>query len=262
MEKEEIKNTRFKLIVAYDGTVYHGWQYQPGVATIEGELSRALQDLFAKETVIIGGSRTDAGVHALGNIAVFDAITPIPGTQIAFALNRRLPPDIRVQHSEAVADDFHPRRTASRKTYEYRIWNTALPLPTKRLYHHFTHQQLDIGLMKAGAGYLLGEHDFTSFAAAGGIADANALVNNTRIIYSVEVAAFDREIIITLTGSGFLYNMVRIIIGTLMEIGRGKYPPAEIEKIIAVRDRRFAGPTAPACGLTLIGWEFIEEERK
>jgi len=124
--------TRIKLTVAYDGTNYHGWQFQPNAVTIEGELKRAITELLNEEVTVIGASRTDTGVHALCNISVFDTTTPIPAGKLAFALNQRLPEDIRIQKSEAVDADFHPRRVESRKTYQYRIWNASITLPTKR----------------------------------------------------------------------------------------------------------------------------------
>lgn len=158
---------RIKLTVAYDGTAYHGWQLQPNVLTIEGELNHALSALLGEKIAVIGASRTDSGVHALGNIAVFDTATPIPAEKISYALNRCLPADIRIQKSEAVRADFHPRHVESHKTYEYRLWNADFPSPTKRLYHYFTYRLLNPDKMQEAADYLVGEHDFVSFCAAG-----------------------------------------------------------------------------------------------
>ena len=135
---------RIKMTVAYDGTAYHGWQIQPGVPTIEGELNHALSGLLQEDIQVIGASRTDSGVHALCNVAVFDTDARIPGEKISYALNQRLPEDIRIQKSEETAKDFHPRHCKSRKTYEYRILNRQFPLPTRRLYAYFTYVPLDL----------------------------------------------------------------------------------------------------------------------
>lgn len=243
---------RIMLTVAYDGTNYHGWQVQPNGETIEGVLNRRLFELLGEKIEVIGASRTDAGVHAMGNLAVFDTDSRIPADKIAYALNQRLPEDIRIQKSEEVAADFHPRRCDSRKTYEYRIYCAAFPMPTKRLYAHFTYVPMNVDLMSQGAAYLVGEHDFKSFCSA------EAQVETTvRRIDEIKISEEGREIVIRVTGGGFLYNMVRIIAGTLMEVGKGRLAPQEVEKILAAKDRQAAGPTAPACGLTLVGYEIL-----
>ncbi|MCL2050406.1 MAG: tRNA pseudouridine(38-40) synthase TruA [Lachnospiraceae bacterium] len=254
---------RVKLTVAYDGTAYHGWQFQPQVPTVEGELKRAITELFEEEVVIIGASRTDTGVHALCNVSVFDITTPIPIPKIANALNQRLPEDIRILSSEAVAADFHPRRAKSLKTYQYHILNADFPMPTKRLYQYFTYQYLDVEKMQEAADYLLGEHDFASFCTASPKSRGAALKTTVRTIYEIKVSANKMnegaEIIITVTGNGFLYNMVRIIAGTLIEVGAGRFSPERVAKILAAKERRQAGPTAPAKGLTLVKYEYLPE---
>lgn len=242
---------RVLLVVAYDGTAYNGWQLQPGTPTIEGELNKALSSLLGEEIRVIGASRTDSGVHALCNIAVFDTNARIPAEKISYALNQRLPEGIRIQKSLEVAEDFHPRHCNSKKTYEYRILNREFPLPTKRLYAHFTYVPLDVELMRMGAKYLVGEHDFKSFCATAAVVETT-----TRTITDIGVEKDGDEIVIRVTGTGFLYNMVRIIAGTLMEIGRGNYPPQKVQEILAAKDRQAAGPTAPANGLTLVKYEF------
>lgn len=242
---------RIKLVVAYDGTFYHGWQVQPGVPTIEGELNCALSALLQEEIQVIGASRTDAGVHALCNVAVFDTNTPIPAEKISYALNQRLPEDIRIQDSVEVAGDFHPRHCSSRKTYEYRILNAPFPLPTKRLYAHFTYVPLDVEKMKQAAVCLTGEHDFKSFCSAAAVVESTV-----RTIYYLTVEKVGDEIVIQVCGNGFLYNMVRIIAGTLMEAGHGNIQPEQIKEILKSQQRQMAGPTAPACGLTLVRYEF------
>ena len=242
---------RVLLVVAYDGTAYNGWQLQPGTPTIEGELNKALSSLLGEEIQVIGASRTDSGVHALCNVAVFDTNARIPAEKISYALNQRLPEGIRIQKSLEVAEDFHPRHCNSKKTYEYRILNREFPLPTKRLYAHFTYVPLDVELMRMGAKYLVGEHDFKSFCATAAVVETTI-----RTITDIGVEKDGDEIVIRVSGTGFLYNMVRIIAGTLMEIGRGNYPPQKVQEILAAKDRQAAGPTAPANGLTLVKYEF------
>jgi tRNA pseudouridine38-40 synthase len=242
---------RIKLTVAYDGTAYHGWQYQPGVPTIEGELNNGLSRLFHEEITVIGASRTDTGVHALGNVAVFDTACGIPADKVSYALNRLLPEDIRIRHSEEVEPDFHPRKQSTRKTYEYRILNEDFAQPLERLYSHFVYVPLDVEKMQQAADCLVGEHDFQSFCAAGSSARTTV-----RRIYSLEVEKKGSLITIRVTGNGFLYNMVRIIAGTLIEVGKGRYSPARVEEMLAAKDRAKAGPTAPARGLILVNYIF------
>lgn len=243
---------RVRLVVAYDGTNYHGWQMQNNGNTIENELNKALSELLNEKIEVIGASRTDAGVHAMGNIAVFDTDSRIPADKISYALNQRLPEDIRIQNSEEVDSDWHPRRCNSRKTYEYRIYCGRFPMPVKRLYSYFTYREPDVVRMQEAAAYLVGEHDFKSFCQTGA-----QVASTVRTIYSAEVEEQGTDIVIRICGNGFLYNMVRIIAGTLMEIGQGRRDPMEINDILAACDRQAAGPTAPACGLTLIKYEFV-----
>lgn len=246
---------RIRLTVAYDGTNYHGWQVQPGVTTIESVLNDALTDLFQEKIAVIGASRTDSGVHARGNIAVFDTDRPMAADRICFALNQRLPEDIRVQESREVPLDWHPRKRRCVKTYEYRILNRRMELPDQRLYTYFYYYNLDLERMRKGASYLVGEHDFKSFCSA-----KTQVEDTVRRIYSLDITR-SREDVVTLriTGSGFLYNMVRIIAGTLLDVGNGHLEPEKVEEILESRDRRNAGPTAPAKGLTLMGMEYEDE---
>lgn len=244
---------RVKLEIAYDGTNYCGWQLQPGQPTIEAALNKALSELLGEEIIVIGASRTDSGVHAYGNVAVFDTTSAIPADKICLAVNQRLPEDIRVQTSEEVSPEFHPRKTVSRKTYEYRIYNRRIVLPTQRLYVNHIYYELDVALMQKAAEYLVGEHDFKSFCSV-----KTQVLDTVRTIYQLEVSKNVDIITISVTGSGFLYNMVRIIAGTLIEIGRGAYPPERIKDILKGCDRSLAGPTALPQGLTLIGIEYPE----
>lgn len=238
---------RVKLVVAYDGTNYHGWQVQDNGITIEEVLNRTISELVQEDIKVIGASRTDAGVHACGNVAVFDTESRIPGDKFSFALNQRLPEDIRIQESCEVDADFHPRYADTVKTYEYNILNRRFELPSKRLYAAFCYYPMDIERMNQAAAYLVGEHDFKSFCSAG------AQVQTTvRTIYAVNVTKEDDMVHIKITGNGFLYNMVRIIAGTLMQVGTGLMEPEQVKEILEARDRSKAGPTAVAKGLTLV----------
>ena len=300
---------RILLSVAYDGTDYAGFQAQKsGVPTIEGELNRALTELTGVPVEVIGASRTDSGVHARCNLAVFDTESRIPPEKFAHAINVRLPDQICVQTSMEVPADFHPRRCSTVKTYEYRIWNAQMPDPMRRLYTYFSRYRFDIDKMREAAAYLVGEHDFKSFCSTYTSAKTTvrevlavdveeilpgyetalpgseiALTGSEIALTGSEIALTDsenvsdshsdagpgsdsvssaarmpREIVIRVTGRGFLYNMVRIIAGTLMEVGRGAKTPDQIPDILNACDRRAAGPTAPACGLTLVRYEILE----
>ena len=268
------------LTVAYDGTDYCGWQIQPDEETIEGVLDRELSRLLGEKIRVIGASRTDAGVHAEGAVAVFDTDSKIPGDKFSYALNQSLPDDIVIRRSKEVAADFHPRKTECRKTYRYSIWHDEFPLPTLSRYTDWVHYPLDPEPMREAAKHFVGEHDFAAFCSAA--TDAQSTV---RTIYDMRIETSWREgggietgagrcgenvrdgickggrkyhgrIDIYVTGNGFLYNMVRIIAGTLIDVGEGRTKPEDIPGIIASCDRSRAGDTAPAKGLTLIGYKF------
>ena len=241
-----------KLVVAYEGTNYCGWQIQPNGITIEQVLNETLSSLLGEEITVTGASRTDAGVHSLGNVAVFETHTKMPAEKISFALNQRLPEDIVVQESCQVPEDFHPRFSKSRKTYEYRILNCRFHQPLERRTSYFYHYPLDVSAMQKAAAYLVGEHDFTSFASVH--AQTNTYV---RMIYALDVVREGDMIRIRVQGNGFLYKMVRIIAGTLIQVGAGIKKPEDMESILAGKDRELAGPTAPAHGLTMIGLEYL-----
>lgn len=243
---------RIKLVVAYDGTDYCGFQVQNNGPTIEGELNKVLSDLFKEDIRVIGASRTDSGVHAYCNVAVFDTTARMPAEKMIYAINQRLPEDIRVQSSCEVACDFHPRHTDTRKTYEYHIYNAEVQNPMKRRFALWDYHKLDIAKMKEAASYLVGEHDFKSFCSAD-----SQVESTVRTIYRLEVLQSGEDITISVCGNGFLYNMVRIIAGTLLEVGRGKIEPNAMENILNALDRQAAGPTAPAHGLTLVEYEFL-----
>ena len=243
---------RVCLIVAYDGTNYHGWQAQPNAITIEQILNEKLSELLKEDIEVIGASRTDAGVHAEGNVAVFDTETPIPPEKISYALNRMLPEDIVIQESFQVEDDFHPRKCDSIKTYEYRILNRNFNLPVKgRNSYHF-HRKLDIDKMREAAAYFVGRHDFKNFCSS-----HTQAKSTIRIIYSFDIEEENDEIVLTVSSNGFLYNMVRMLTGTLLDVGTGKMSPDRIPELLAARDRVHSPNTAPARGLTLLEIEYL-----
>ncbi len=244
---------RIKMVISYDGTNYCGWQEQPNGITIEEVLNRELSAFLNEDIHVIGASRTDSGVHALGNIAVFDTETRIPADKLCFALNQRLPEDIVIQSSCEVERDYHPRKRNTIKTYEYRILNRTFPIPALRFNTHFVYMPLDVLKMQKAAEYLAGEHDFVSFCST-----RNQAEDTIRTLYEVSVHKENDVITIRLSGNGFLYNMVRIIAGTLMKVGLGVYPPEHVEEILLACNRDVAGPKAPARGLTLM--EIKEQE--
>lgn len=238
---------RVKLEIAYDGTNYCGWQIQPNGITIEEVVNRHLSKLLNEDIAVIGASRTDSGVHALANVAVFDTNTNIPGEKISFALNQRLPEDIRIQLSEEVDTNFHPRHCNSIKTYEYKILNRKFPIPTERLYSYFMYMKLDVEKMRQAARYIVGEHDFKSFCSG-----RTQVLDTVRTVYNLDILKEGDMINIRISGNGFLYNMVRIIVGTLVKTGLLVYPPEYVKEILDAKDRGKAGPKAPARGLTLV----------
>ena len=245
---------RFKLVVAYDGTTYCGYQYQPGLPTIEGCVNTALSELLGKEIVTIGASRTDAGVHAYGNVAVFDSDTTIPAEKLSLALNTKLADDIRIMESSEVAADFHPRKNVIDKTYEYHINTAKIVFPTDRMYSYNVKHNLDIESMRKAAKFIEGRHDFTSFCSA-----KTDKEDKVRTVFKIDIEETSRSgLIIRVRGDGFLYNMVRIIAGTLVKVGEGKISPDEIPSIIERKDRGHLGTTLPAKGLFLMGIMYKE----
>ena len=319
-----------KLVVAYDGTNYSGWQIQPNAVTIEQLLDKAINSLTGENIHVTGASRTDAGVHAMGNVAVFKTNSTIPGRRWAYAINRFLPDDIVVQASWEVEKNFHPRHCNTVKTYEYKILNTPFPFPKERNYSWHVSHDLNINNMKEAAQILIGEHDFKSFCCV-----RTQTESTVRHIYSIEIIKeniynknisekfsnkynndnikkngdnnkncldmkasdnmsglsdkiFDKNyscddklqnnnvsaanradnisngsyITIRIKGNGFLYNMVRIIAGTLMQVGRGQLTPAAVQNMLLSKDRCSAGQTAPPQGLTLMGIDYVDGDDK
>ena len=248
---EESNKKRILLRVAYDGTDFHGWQVQPNARSVEGELNKAIQEITGEEISVIGASRTDAGVHGMGNVAVFDTASPIPADKFMYALNTKLSEDVSVVESREVATDFHPRHCDSIKTYEYRFYVSEVNNPLKRRNAYRIQNRPDIKLMNEAAAYLVGEHDFKSFCSVHTSAETTV-----RKLYSAAVREDGEDIVIRVSGAGFLYNMVRIIAGTLLDVGNKKYEPEHIKAILEGCDRTLAGPTLEPQGLTLISIEF------
>ena len=249
---------RVLLTVAYDGTNYHGWQLQDNGDTIEGELNKSLKKLTGTDISVIGASRTDAGVHALCNRAVFDTDSGIAAERFAEALSTYLPEDIRVTGSVEVDADWHPRKIPTHKTYEYRLDCGRIANPLLHRYAWHVPLIPDVDAMNEAGQLLVGEHDFTSFCSVKG-----TTLTNVRTIYNIEVKDVTdknilsqgrdhREIVIRVTGNGFLYNMVRIIAGTLYEVGRGKLTLKDVRAILEAKDRTKGAVTAPPQGLTLV----------
>lgn len=245
---------RILICVAYDGTDYSGWQYQEGEATIEGELNKALSELCNEEITVIGASRTDAGVHSLSSMAVFDTNSTIPAERFAPALKTKLPEDIAVSFSKEVPLDFHPRHTLTEKTYEYHIWNDGFCPPTKRRYVISEERELDVKAMDTAAKLFIGEHDFKSFCSVHTTAETTV-----RNLTDAKVYRDGSEVIISVSGNGFLYNMVRIIAGTLLQVGVGTRSVDEVKMMLDACDRTKSGPTAPAKGLILKDFKFLQE---
>lgn len=233
--------------IAYDGSNYYGWQRQNGFVSVQQRVEEALYSLLGQKINIRGSSRTDTGVHAIAQGAVFHADTTIPVEKLPYAINSFLPKDIVVWQAREVDEEFHPQYSVIDKTYLYKIQNSPFRNPMLFNYTEHIRYELNVELMKEAAKYFLGEHDFSAFCAAGGQSKTKV-----RTIYSLDIER-DKDIInIKVRGNGFLYNMVRIIAGTLAEVGRGKIKPCEIENIISSCNRAKAGKTMSPNGLTLM----------
>ena len=239
----------WKLVLAYDGGDFHGWQIQPDHPTVQGKLRDALLRITGEDVLPQGSGRTDAGVHALGQVASFALTAPIPETNLARALNRTLPASIRVLSATRVANDFHARHSALEKTYEYRIFRGAICPPWRARYVYALNTRLDLEAMRRAAERVLGVHDFTSFAAS----DSDS-PDHVRALHASEWirAEEDQLLLYRVRGNGFLHHMVRNLVGTFLEVGRGNVEEAAMAAILEARSRERAGPTAPARGLFLI----------
>lgn len=237
----------YRLDLQYDGRPFRGWQRQPNGPTVQEKLEEAISQVFLARCTVHGAGRTDAGVHAAGQVAGVRLPTDMEGPTIARALNANLPPEIRLTSVRRAREDFHARLHATSKLYRYLIVTGAQRSPFAPFYASWVDHPLGLEAMRGSARFLLGRHDFRSFQAAGG-----SVESTEREIKSLEIKRGGGMISITIRGDGFLRQMVRIIVGTLLEVGRGKRQPEEMAAIIAARDRTGAGPTAPACGLTLV----------
>jgi tRNA pseudouridine38-40 synthase len=238
--------TRYALTLEYDGAAFSGWQFQDNAPTVQAALEAAVQKRFKEKRRAGGASRTDAGVHARGQVAIIDLAHPIPAGKLAVALNTALPPTVRVLKARRVPATWDPRQQSTRKTYSYSIYNRKIysPLQAGRAWQ--VQQPLNLAAMRQGAHHLLGRHDFSSFRATG--CEAKHPIRTLSLLSLVK-----RGDLITLrvTADAFLYHMVRNLAGTLVEVGRGRFSPEQVKKILAARDRKGAGPTAPAEGLCL-----------
>ena len=240
----------YKLITEYDGTNYFGWQIQRDQRTIQQEIEKHLSKILNSHIKIHGSGRTDAGVHALGQVANFKTTSTIKPASLKKALNSLLDKDIRIKSVSKVDKDFHARFSAKKKTYRYQISLTE-PGVFERYYYNYVPYKLNLPLMKKETKELLGKHDFKCFKASGRRAK-----DTIRTISKASFTKRGNKLYFTIEGNGFLYNMVRNIVGTLIEIGRGKFPPGSIKKIIKNKDRKIAGPTAKARGLFLVRVEY------
>ncbi len=236
---------RFKLTVEYDGTDYHGWQIQPDAPTIQGMLEDAIRRMLGESVRVAAAGRTDAGVHAEGQVVSFTLQRAVPADTLSRGLNALTPRDISIRDAVVVPDDFDPRRAARSRVYLYRVWNARWPSPFWRRYAWHVAHPLDTERMGVAAACLAGEHDFTSFQAAG--CDADSPV---RGVLRSEIASAGPLLTYTIEATAFLRHMVRNIVGTLVEVGSGSRSP-DVAALLAARDRTAAGPTAPACGLCL-----------
>lgn len=240
--------TNYKLVLSYDGSRYRGWQAQGNTdMTIQGKLQEVLSRMTGQETKVHGSGRTDAGVHALGQVANFKTEGTFGTGEIRDYLNRYLPEDIAVQSVEVVPDRFHSRLSAKEKTYRYRIWTDQVPPVFERKYVTAISEPLHLEDMKTAAEYLMGTHDFTSFCG-----NSRFKKSPVRTIYEICLTEKERELVIDVTGNGFLQNMMRILVGTLVEVGLGRMAPGEMEEILEGKNRELAGPTMPGQGLCLM----------
>jgi tRNA pseudouridine38-40 synthase len=247
-----------KLTIAYDGADFHGWQIQPGLSTIQGALTDAIHEITQEKLMIHGASRTDAGVHALGQVAHFKSQSLLPVEEFQRALNALLPPAIRIVTAEEVGSDFHARWQAQGKTYRYRIYRGRVlpPFEYRRMLHYSG--PLNEDDMAAAARLFEGQHDFASFAATSGSEVDDSERDMVRVLYSSEIVREPerKEIAYVVRGRSFLRYMVRKIVGTLIEVGKGRLAPADIPQVFKARDRSRSGPTAPPEGLYLVSLEY------
>jgi tRNA pseudouridine38-40 synthase len=248
-----LRSRRIQIKLAYDGTDFHGWQVQPGLPTIQGTLEAVIGGLEGRPVQVAGSGRTDAGVHALAQVAAFTLDNPIPLANLRKAVNRLLPPSIRVLEAAEVAPDFHPRFQAAAKTYEYRIVRAEVCPPLEWRYVHHYPYPLDLGCMLRCAPLLEGTHDFSAFAASDE-RDQEA-ASKVRTIFESRLEVLPNRLVYRVRGSGFLKHMVRNMVGSLLEAGRGNLDESGLAALLAAPAAK-AGPTAPAKGLFLVSVEY------
>jgi tRNA pseudouridine38-40 synthase len=236
-----------KLTIEYDGTNYHGWQSQSNAKTVQETVERAIHGLTGEVININGSSRTDQGVHAYGQVANFFTESNIPHDRFSYALNRLLPEDIIIRKSEEVSMDFHARYCAKGKKYRYLIYNSSFPSAIFRNRSYHVSHNLDLDSMKKALPFFKGTHDFSAFKATG-----SSVKTSVRTIFDANLSKIDNNICFEVSGDGFLYNMVRIMVGTLVDVGMGRIRAEDIPDIIESRDRKRAGRTAPPQGLYLV----------
>jgi tRNA pseudouridine38-40 synthase len=240
-----------KLILEYDGTGFSGWQFQPDQRTLQGELEAAVKKISGEDLRATASGRTDAGVHALGQVVNFKTAAEMDAQAWLGALNHFLPPEMRALEASEEPEEFNARYSAKGKQYGYIVLNRYIPSPLKRNYSWHVPMALDIEAMKEGAAHLLGEHDFTSFRAVN--SDG---VNPVRTLRLLEIQVDGNRIFFSLEASGFLRHMVRTVVGTLVEVGKGRFAPGDVKDMLEERDRTKAGPTAPGQGLYLVHVEY------
>lgn len=243
--KKLVRMRRYKSIIEYDGSKYHGFQLQPNAVTIQEIIQKSLSEILKEDIKITASGRTDAGVHAYGQVIHFDSVTTLPVKAILILSNQVLPDDIAMLSLSITDNNFHARFSAKKKTYLYKILLSDFQRPLYKNRYYIYPYSVDIDLMQKAAEAFEGEHNFATFMASG-----SNVQNTIRTIYGINIEKYDNEIWIKITANGFLYNMVRIIVGTLLEIGRGKLKPDHIDKLLNSIGGQ-VGPTAPACGLYL-----------
>lgn len=266
LTRAALMSRNLKITLAYDGSEFKGWQVQPGLQTVQGTLAETIRRITGEKVLPQGSGRTDAGVHASAQTATFVTESTIPLGNFQKVLNDRLPPSIRVTAVEEVPADFHARHSAKAKTYRYRVYRGAVCPPW--LYRYVAHHPfpLDEEPMFRAAGFVVGEHDFTSFAAVDpdkaereDESEGDVLVKhatNVRTIFESRWERAGEELVYTVRGNGFLHHMVRNLVGTFLLIGKGTYAPEDVQRMLRAKDRSAAGPTAPASGLWLVGVEY------
>lgn len=247
MTRAGSKQRNIKIVVEYDGTNYGGWQRQKNAVTVQQVLEEAVERIVQHKVTVLGASRTDSGVHALGQTANFRTTSGIPPRRLLTAINSQLSPDVVVRSLVDVDDGFHAQFHAKSKIYRYTILNHRIRTALNRAYCHFVGPKLDVILMRRAAKFLIGRHDFKAFES-----DADPESNSVRTVTRASFKRTGHYLVFTIEGDGFLYNMVRAIVGTLIEVGRGKVTTDGFRDILESRDRTFAGPTAPAKGLCLV----------